>query len=48
MCKALHNVNRTNNKKMASDERRPVPRLADVSCLFVPSLAELLVCSAPR
>ena len=33
---------------MASDERRPIPRLADVSCLFVPRLAELFACSAPR
>jgi len=35
-------------KKMASDERRPIPLLADVSCLFVPRLAELLVFSARR
>ena len=35
-------------KKMASDERRPIPRLADVSCLFLPRLSELFVCSAPR
>ena len=48
MCKALHNVNRTNNKKMACDERRPIPRLAYVSCLFVPRLAELLVCLDTR
>ena len=27
---------------------RPIPRLADMRCLFVPRLAELLVCSAPR
>jgi len=44
LCNALHNVNRTNNKKMLSDESRPILRLADVSCLFVPRLAELLVC----
>jgi len=29
---------------MASDEMRPIPRLADMRCLFVPRLAELLVC----